>query len=317
MLQVVNSILARDDYRRAAIHPDNIFMVWSMDAENEEYQRYFLEQYRKQHKVDPQARAEVWMQVGTKAVEFGFLKTNDKRIVYKISDLEGNLKKQFEDKNVEIELRGIYGGLFEFKNNWAPQEFLQSDYDTEEGYKQYYEQQPLARHTVFQLEEADKMTFEFSMDALNTAVSKSLEAALFECTTKHSLVGMGEGAVMVCLNPYKGSVVMVWDGRKHVDISLYLTGNQVGEAEKFMGAFYHFTERKLKVALRDDMPRGTNRVINFREDMKTPEELSAFYEKLHDMETGIPNLEEGDDDDDDDEEEEETKPVVDQSKTEL
>jgi hypothetical protein len=35
------------------------------------------------------------------------------------------------------------------------------------------------------------------------------------------------------------------------------------------------------------------------------------------METGIPNLEEGDDDDDDDEEEEETKPVVDQSKTEL
>lgn len=301
MTQILNSMMSRKDYRQALINPDNLVMVWSTDAENEEYQRYFLDRYRKQHEWDPEARAEIWMQVGTKAIEFGFLKTNDKQIVYKISDIEGNLKKKFKGKkNVEIELRGIYGGLYEYKRQWAPQEFLQSDYETDDGYKQYFEQEPLARHTVFQFEEADKQTYEFSKDGLNAALAKTLEANQFECTTKNSISSMGEGTVMLCMNPYKGTVVMVWDGRKHVDISLYLTGNQVGEVDKFLGAFLHYVDRKLKVALRDDMPRGINRVVNFPEDLRTAEELEAFYEKLHDMEPGIPSNDDNDDGDDDD-----------------
>ena len=306
MVQIMNSLFSRDDYRRAAVNPDHVFMVWTMDAEKEVYQRNFLDRYRKQLEFDPQERAEIWMQVGTQAIEFGILKTNDRQIIYKISNLEANLKKKFESAtNVSIELRGIYGGRYEFQRNWAPQEFLQSDYETDDGFKQYYEQQPLARHTIFQMEEADEKTFEFSRDTLNVVLSKSLEAALFECTTTYSIVGMGEGLVMLCMNPYKGTVVMVWDGRKHVDISMYLTGNQIGETEKFMGALLHFTERNLKVALRDDMPRGINRVINFKEDLRTPEELAEFYEKLHEMQLGIPK--EDDDEDEDDDEEDDIK----------
>lgn len=326
MVQIMNSILSRDPYRVATINPDNLIIVWSMDAVKEEYQRNFLDRYRKQHKYDPQSRAEIWMQIGTKAVEFGFLKTNDKMMIYKISDIEANLKKKFEDKaNVEIELRGIYGGLYEFKPNWVPQEFLQSDYETDDEFKQYYEQQPLARHTIFQLEEkSNSKPYDFSKDALNAALSNGLKAADIECTTKHAVGGMGEGSALLCLTADKDSVVMVWDGRRHVDISLYLMGNRVGQAARFMTSFLQNTGRKLKVALRDDMPRGTHRVINFPEDLKTPEELASFFENLYEMPRGIPK-DSGDDDDDDEDDEDDdeeeiivkAKPDVDPAKAEL
>jgi len=317
MVQILNSILARDEYRKAVINRSHLMMVWTMDAEKEEYQRYFLDRYRKQHQFDPAARAELWMQVGTKALEFGFFKTDDRRIVYKISDIEANLKKKFEGtKNVEIELRGIYGGQYEFIRNWSPKEFLQSDYDTDDGFKQYHEQLPLARHTVFQLEEADKKTYDFSKDGLNGALAEALSAIDFECATKESIVGMGEGSVMLCMDPNKGSVVMVWDGRRHVDISLYLARDPVGDAEKFRRALLHATGDNLKVALRDDMPRGMNRVVNFPEDIRTPEELAEFYEELHEMTPGIGGLN-GEDEDDDDEEEEEEGDTIDNFRREL
>jgi spermidine synthase len=281
LVQILNSVLSRNKYRQDIIREQNMFMVWSMNAEEEEYQRFFLDRYRKQHEWDPIGRAEFRMQAGKKAIEFGVLSAGDKKVVYKMADMEATLKDTFKDKkNVEIELRGIYGGLYEYKQKWEPQEFLQSDYDTEADYEHYYDQKPLARHTVFQLEEAEGKTFEFSKDSLNFALAKSLDAVGFECTTRYSYVGIGEGVVMLCMNPYKGSTILVWDGRKHIDISYYLMGDEEGEPEKFMGAFLHHVGRKLSVALRDDMPRGTGRVINFAGDLRTREELKDFYDNM-------------------------------------
>jgi len=302
MVQVMNSILSRDDFRRSIIRETNVFMVWTMDAEKEEYQRYFLDRYRKQHERDPMGRAEIWMQDGTKALEFGVLATEDREIVYHIADIEKNIKNKFKDiENVNIELRGIYGGLYEYRENHSPVEFLQSDYDKEEDYKHYFEQKPLARHTIFQLEEDESHKFNFNRDSLNVALANALEAVQFECTTRYSFAGMGEGAVMLCMSSKKGSAVLVWDGRKHVDISYYLLGDAKAGPQRFIGAFLNQVEKHLKVALRDDMPRGTGRVINFASDLMTPEEMKVFYETLGqkpDHEGGERNDDEDDDDDD-------------------
>jgi len=304
LVQILNSILSRDEYRKDIIREENVFMAWTMNAEEEEHQRFFLDRYRKQHEWDPMARAEIWMQDGKKALEFGVLSAGDKKIVYKIDEIETSLKKSFKGKeNIKIELRGIYGGLYEFKDVWEPQEFLQSDYDTDAGYDHYFGQKPLARHTVFQLEEKENMSFDFNKDSLNHALAKALEAVAFECTTRYSYVGVGEGVVMLCMNPYKGSTVLVWDGRKHVDISYYLMGDEEGEPERFMGAFLHHVGRKLTVALRDEMPRGTGRVINFAGDLRTREELKDFYENLESYEfNSKAKPEAGGDDEEDDEE---------------
>lgn len=322
LVQIVNSILSREDFHKNIIREKNTAMVWTMDAEKEEYQRYFLDRYRKQHAWDPLGRAEYWMQDGTKALEFGVMQTEDYEVFSKLSTMEATLNEKFKDKeNVKVELRGIYGGLYEFKHKWNPPEFLQSDYETEDDFKQYFDQKPLARHTIFQLEDADaNRAFEFGKDALNSVLAKSLEAVQFECTTRYTYVGVGEGAVMVCLNPDKGSTILTWDGRKHVDISYYLNGDAHGEPDKFIGAFIYHTGRKLKAALRDNFPRGTGRVINFREDMMTPEELEKFYESLDEKLEQEKKEYEVDDDEEEDEEVDEAAlvdEVVDDAMSEL
>jgi len=298
MFQILNSILSRDDFRKSIIRETNVFMVWSMNAEEEEYQRYFLDRYRKQHEWDPIARAEIWMQDGTQALEFGVLSTEDKKVVYNLADVEANIKARFKGiENVFIEMRGIYGGLYEYKDVYEPHEFLQSDYDTEEGYQHYFDQNPVARHMVVQLEEEESKTLIANKDSLNVALAKSLEAVDFDCTTRFSFTGMGDGAVMMCLNPRIGSTVLVWDGRKHVDISFYVLGESEHEPKEFVRAFLHGMDKQLRVALRDDMPRGTGRVVNFASDIRTPEELKEFYESLDSYESDDVDDDEDDEDD--------------------
>jgi spermidine synthase len=299
MFQILNSILSREDFRKSIIDETNVFIVWSMDAEKEEYQRNFLDRYRKQHEWDPIARAEIWIQDGTRALEFGVLATEDKQIIFSLADVEANINERFKDvENVSIKLRGIYGGLYEYQHDFNPTEFLQSDYDTEEGFKHYYDQKPLARHVVVQLEEAQNQSFDLTIESLSSALAKALEAVPLDCATQQSFTEMGEGGIILCLNPAKGSALLVWDGRKHVDISFYVMDNDQ-EAGPFIEEFLEHVENKLTVTLRDDMPRGTGRVINFASDIRTPAELKEFYDTLEDLVKKEDDDDEEEDDDDD------------------
>jgi hypothetical protein len=46
---------------------------------------------------------------------------------------------------------------------------------------------------------------------------------------------------------------------------VYLEDPVSGEINTFMGVFLHSTGQILRVALRDDMPRGTGRAVTFPE----------------------------------------------------
>ena len=91
---------------------------------------------------------------------------------------------------------------------------------------------------------------------------------------------IGDGYVLVCLNPDFGSVLFTWDGRKHIDISYYLADDDETEIDNFIWAFKTNTNHQLDVALRDEMPRGTGRVVNFAEDILTVEERKDFFDNL-------------------------------------
>ena len=107
---------------------------------------------------------------------------------------------------------------------------------------------------------------------------------------------------------------MSWDGRKHVDISYYLSGNAEGKADKFIASFMHYSDRSLTIALRDNMPRGTGRVINFEKDMMSPEEVKDFYENMGKRKAEDEDAEDAVDDEDDEEDDEED---FDSSRSEL
>jgi spermidine synthase len=264
MLQIMNSILSVGENRKAWIEDDNVFMAWS--TTEEEAPRNFLDRYRKQHAHDPIARGEFHMQTGGNSVEFGVVTCGDDLFAYNLETIELKLREKFQEAkmDVSVELRQIQGGLFHFVDDFEPIEFLQSDYDNRPGEEQYFLQKPMGHQTMFQLEPKKHKVISYTHDELNGFLGKSLDHVRFKITSHHLVTDVGDGALMVYTGT-KGSVILTWDGRKHIDINVYLKDPVSGETETFMGVFLHFTGQILKVALRDDMPRGTGRVVTFPE----------------------------------------------------
>ena len=66
----------------------------------------------------------------------------------------------------------------------------------------------------------------------------------------------------------KGSIVLVWDGRHHVDLNLFSYDESKDLADSFVETFTVISGNKLRVSLRDDQPRGIGRVVSFSSEIK-------------------------------------------------
>jgi len=81
----------------------------------------------------------------------------------------------------------------------------------------------------------------------------------------HEFSSAGDGCLLVAV--WSGSSVMViWDGRAHVDINLTIDEEDDDYFDTFEKSFIKELPI-LKTTLRDEQPRGYGRVINFRDDI--------------------------------------------------
>jgi hypothetical protein len=77
--------------------------------------------------------------------------------------------------------------------------------------------------------------------------------------------GIGDGAVVVALWP-QGNVVILWDGRDHVDLNGLIYKEDFKFVRDFEKAFLKEVPG-MERTLRDTQPRGINRVVNFAKDL--------------------------------------------------
>ena len=134
-----------------------------------------------------------------------------------------------------------------------------------------------------QFERVKSSNYKPTQKDIKEALELGLETIELTCTTKMEMDDAGDGYVSACLNPQFGSIVMVWDGRVHIDISYYTIeeGKIVPkDMELFYMTFREQLDLELDVSIRDDMPRGTGRVVNFQGDMRTPEQREDMFEQL-------------------------------------
>lgn len=264
--QLFLSIMGSRRIRKEWFQDHSITVTSPSIIANEPWRREFLEHVRKTFEYDPAVRAEFVFQAGGETYEFGVFSTNDRKANYAFEKLEKALKSRLSDVNVE--LRKIWGGLFEFKRDWKPTVFKQEDYDSAPGTEQYENQRPLGRQNIFQLVRGDDVTddLKLSMPKIKAFIDKALKTCHIEPSTTKQFSNVGDGGVIAAFAE-DANLIVVWDGREHIDVSLFTYDEARGLPEKFMGAFLHSVERKMDVGLRDDQPRGTGRVINFPSDM--------------------------------------------------
>ena len=294
MGQIFHSILTVISYREMLFSSESHFILaLSNKPLSDTWQRNLLERYRKELYWDPAKRVEININVGGAAMELGIVSNNDFTDFANFKELEQKLSERLPTRKgvaSSAEVISITGALFPFMHDYNPHEYVQSDYPVAPGDKQWSEQQSLGRKIVVQYElNKDKghnrMPDLVGLVRLIDSTVTGYGLYEFEVYTD-----IGDGVLIV--TDFKlGTLIVLWDGREHVDLNIFLYDDSEYDAKDFMSGFTRLAGKKLKMTLRDDFPRGIGRVMNFREDMSY-----KGFESIWDLE---PYVDQGDDDDDD------------------
>jgi Spermine/spermidine synthase domain/SET domain len=267
--QIVSSILDTEAHRDQFLEHHSVAMTWSSDLHGETWRREFLDRFRKQVHHDPVARAEIVLQAGGKSYELGVVSAKNKRANYAFEKLEKALKDRLSDSGANIELRWIHGGLFNYIEDFKTREFKHEDYDSKPGRDQFASQVPLGSQYIYQLTPSDVNDEDLTLKMFK--IAEYLEAGfraikIHKLTTKQ-FTAVGDGGVLLAVSPMANAIV-VWDGRDHIDINLFMVLELDAKAKSFIDAFVKAAKNKLVVGLRDDQPRGIGGVVNFPSDIE-------------------------------------------------
>ncbi|KAL3915185.1 MAG: hypothetical protein SGILL_005765 [Bacillariaceae sp.] len=269
MNQIIASYISISQLKQELIADHFVAASWMTDM-SETWRRDLIDRFRKQFEFDPGSMAEIMFQSEGKAYQLGVFSSKNDKANYGYKNLENRLRDRLAESNATIELRKIHGAMYQYKRDWDPKIFKQSDYDSKAADKQFEEQIPVGRQNIFQLVRDQNFSGELGLSVETLAgYLKTVMSGLGMYATKTGQFAknLGEGGVVVALSEV-ADVILVWDGREHVDISLCTDEEFIGLPEKFIGHFLSLVERKLTVFLRDDQPRGLGHVINFPSDLE-------------------------------------------------
>jgi len=251
LAQIVLKIFRR--YKRKLLSSD-ILVTATMLDETETWKRNWLERFRHDIVIrEPLYRAEVLFNASDARMEMGVTSSGDEVFTKHLVDVISNIE---EKTSLVSDVRNIKGGLWKFQQDFDPPFFLPDDYDQSEPLKQWNSQQPVGLQNVFQLENTNAYR-KINLDQVKNAVEK----AVITSSKIHEFSSVGDGFLFVSLIS-GGTVVVTWDGHKHIDINLFIFSHNKKIAKKFLKDFQSNFPH-LKLVLHDEQPRGLGRVVSF------------------------------------------------------
>ena len=188
-----------------------------------------------------------------------------------------NTMVTFQEKSGYIvEFQMVDGGRYLMQEDFIPtHHFLPDDYDQRLPLEQWKSQQPLGHQIIFQMEQDGRKSKRRPLSA------KVLRASLEHAISKTSFPGLildsidndiakipGDGCMLVAIWP-GGSIIVLWDGRAHVDVNLFTYQQDFDKANAFDSHFRSGTA--LLTTLRDEQPRGVGRVVSYFSDLRGDE----------------------------------------------
>jgi len=242
-------------------------MAWSIE-ETVPWRSHLINRFRTDVIIyEPLLKADITFQAADEYADVNIIVTDNKtKDVAKMKQVLTNIEKR---TGLRASIEEVLGGSIHYESVHNPTDFVPSDYDRTGPSEQWSSQQPLEFQTIFQLEvqrektklakSKIKLAFEKTLALIDSPDSPSGSAEV------HEFSSMGDGCLLVAI--WEGSSVLVlWDGRQHVDINLTIDE----EDDDYMDAFEKTFIKEipvLKTTLRDEQPRGHGRVINFSDDI--------------------------------------------------
>mmetsp|Transcript_1085 Transcript_1085/g.2350 ORF Transcript_1085/g.2350 Transcript_1085/m.2350 type:complete len:531 (-) Transcript_1085:58-1650(-) len=198
---------------------------------------------------------------------------------------------------VSTEIDKIKSGPVPFQDDYDPDEAPQ--YAPLEAMKQYVNQMPMASQSIYQLdvtnvEDIKTLSRTFSKEILDSITGKSQRFA----SSQDAYFEAGDGSVAV-ISSSSGHIFITWNGAGLFTINILTDGEQyekvhrgnglgpdmvlVDHKTEIIDVFMSKLPASTVIAVREQMPRGANRVVNFQSDMSGTPGCADYYQFCNDF----------------------------------
>jgi len=267
MGQILFKIFSQLKNRFDLLLEDTAVMSVSQN-EKEEWRSNFINRFRKEiHVYEPTFKSDILFKNADTNYKLSIVSRNEK-FVKNLRELTSNIEKR---TGLVSEVKDVLGGMliytptYEFSKFYYPK-----DYDQTSSLEQWSSQKPLEQQTIFQLEENEAKSG-LSSVIIKKALMSVLSSPQIDSTDSIAQVeefsDVGDGFVVVAFWS-TGRIILVWDGRKHIDINLTTDAGNADLADEFKDSILQQLTT-VSVRLRDTQPRGIGRVVSYLKDMKT------------------------------------------------
>jgi len=224
-------------------------------------------------------------------LEIGIIVSANDAFVRKLVLITENVQKK---TGVSTEIDRMKSGPVPFQNPFDPVFHSAHAYNQLEAMKQYTHQTPLASQSIYQLKVGDQLGMERSVtkNLLDSVIEKSDHFA----SSSRVYHEVGNGSVAAALQ-VSGHIIITWNGASILTINILTEGENYGKQHQVEGLVHmvlldhdemiEIMKSQLHpstaVSSREHMPRGTNRVVNFKHDMEVTSGCADHYELCKDF----------------------------------
>ncbi|KAL3826441.1 hypothetical protein ACHAXA_011250 [Cyclostephanos tholiformis] len=224
--------------------------------------------------------------------QYGIIGSNNPSFVRRVVSISDSITKQ---TGIPTIIEKMVGGPVQQQKEYDPEHYPANAYDERDALKQYTNQVPLASQSMYQLEVSD----ESDVKNLSSTVIKNALDAVVKFNPK--FVGakrvdyadeIGDGSVSAAILA-SGHIVVTWDGAGRLTLKTMTLGEEYEpipptaevpdmvlstHKSDVVDVFLSKLPPSAKIAVREQMPRGSNRVVNFRRDINAIPNCTDHYD---------------------------------------
>ena len=224
--------------------------------------------------------------------QFGIIGSNNPSFVRRVVSISDSIMKQ---TGIPTLIEKMVAGPVQQQKQYDPEHYPPNAYDERDALKQYTNQIPLASQSLYQFEVKN----EADIKTLSTTVIKDALDAVIQSNPKFTGAKrvdyadeIGDGSVSAAILT-SGHIVVTWDGAGRLTLNTMTVGedyqpippnaevpDMVLSMHKadVIDVFLSKLPPSTGVAVREQMPRGTNRVVNFRMDINAMPNCTDHYD---------------------------------------
>jgi spermidine synthase/S-adenosylmethionine/arginine decarboxylase-like enzyme len=216
-----------------------------------------------------------------KTAEFGVIGTANPGFVKRVVTLSETIEK---NTGVRTIIDKMIGGPVQQQKKYDPEHYPPNAYDERDSFKQYTLQVPLSSQSLYQLQvmdesETSKITAATIKSALEAVIAGNPNFSGAKRVDFSKEIGDGAVSAAILAN---GHIIITWDGAGRVTVNsmtfgetyepvppnaevpdMVLSEHKLGIIDVLMQKLPQSTS----VSVREQMPRGSNRVVNFKKDI--------------------------------------------------